>query len=102
MTFTLNRAKAEDYVKWKSAFGAPEGKTARKAAGAKSWQIFRNADDPNEIIVLIEWDNIDNARKYYQNKEFLQRQPGIGVLVNSLYKDCGWTTLKRLKESPSD
>lgn len=80
MPYTIGQAKVKDYAKWESAFGAPEGKAARKAAGAKSWQVFRTANDPNEIIVLVEWNNLDNARKYYQNKEFLQRQLGIGVL----------------------
>ena len=80
MPYTIVRAKVEDYAKWKSGFSAPEGKARRKAAGAKSWQILHSKDDPNRIVTVMEWDNLDNARKYYQNKEFLQMQPGIGVL----------------------
>ena len=80
MPYILSQVKIEDYATWKSAFGNPEGKANRKAAGAKSWQIFRSKDDPNHIVLLMEWDNLDSARKYYQNKGFLEKQPGIGVL----------------------
>jgi heme-degrading monooxygenase HmoA len=79
MPYVLGRVKVEDYTKWKSGFGAPEGNAMRKAAGAKSWQIFHTEDDADDIVVLLEWDNLENARKYYQSKEFQEAQPSAGV-----------------------
>jgi heme-degrading monooxygenase HmoA len=78
--YIMSQVKLEDFATWKAAFGAPEGRASRKAAGAKSWQLFRSKDDANEIMLLIEWDSLDSARKYYHNKEWLERQAKIGVL----------------------
>jgi heme-degrading monooxygenase HmoA len=77
--YILSRNKVEDYDKWFSVFNSSEGIAARKAGGVKSLQIFRNQDDPTEVIALIEWESLDSARKYYRNMEFLKRQPMIGV-----------------------
>jgi heme-degrading monooxygenase HmoA len=80
MPYILGIAKVEDFDKWKSGFSGPEGVAMRKAAGGKSHQIFHPADDPNTVVVLIEWDNLDNARKYFQSKEFREAQPRAGVI----------------------
>ena len=50
MPYMLALHKVEDYAKWKSGFD--EGVAIRKAAGSKGGYIFRNADDPNEIVGL--------------------------------------------------
>jgi len=80
MPYILSRVKIRDYDKWFASFNSPEGKAARKASGAKSWHIFQSENDPNEIVALIEWDNLETAKKYYHDKDFLVKQPGIGVL----------------------
>ena len=33
----------------------------RKAGGQKSYQIFHLDDDPNSLVLLIEWDSLDPA-----------------------------------------
>jgi heme-degrading monooxygenase HmoA len=79
MPYVLAVNKVEDFDKWKSAFGGTEGAAMRKAAGEKAHQIFRSVDDPNRIVVLIEWENLDNVRKYYQSDKFREAQPKAGV-----------------------
>lgn len=79
MPYILARIKVEDYTKWKSGFGSPESAATRKANGAKSYQIFCTEDDPNHLVVLIEWDTLDNARKYYQSDKFREAQKNAGV-----------------------
>lgn len=34
--------------------------------GVKSAEILRSADDPNNVIVISEFENIDQARKFAQ------------------------------------
>ena len=80
MPYVLGVNKVEDVDKWKSRFNGPEGTAMRKAAGEKGHQIFRSTDDPNTVVVLIEWENLDNVRKYYQSEKFKEAQPKAGVI----------------------
>ncbi len=77
MAYVLSRTRLKDYETWKAAFAGPEGRAARKAAGAKSWRIFRSQNDPNDITVLFEWNSLDNARKYYDTEAFRKKQPKV-------------------------
>jgi heme-degrading monooxygenase HmoA len=48
--------------------------TQRGEHGGQSYQLFQATDDPNEITVLIEFDNEENARgwtEYLQSKKYL-------------------------------
>lgn len=65
---------------WKTGFSNPESTALRKAGGAKSYQIFCTEDDPNHLVVLIEWNTLDNAREYYQSDKFRKAQKSSGVL----------------------
>lgn len=69
--------KVEDYAKFKSAF--EEGIAMRKAGGEKSYQIFHTADDPNDLVLLFEWDNLDNVRKYAQSRKLREAMQQAGV-----------------------
>ena len=70
MAYLHGKATVEDYDEWKSDF---EGyHTQRAEHGGQSYQLFQAADDPNEIIILIEFDTEENARgwtKYLQGEE---------------------------------
>ncbi len=52
----------------------------RKEAGAKSCQIFQTEDDPSHIVILLEWDSMDNARKYFQSEKLKEAQKDSGIL----------------------
>jgi len=71
------RHKVEDYAKWKTAFD--EGIAMRKAGGEKSYQILHTNDDPNDLMLLFEWDNLDNARKFMQSEELRAVMQRAGV-----------------------
>jgi len=71
------RHKVEDYAKWKTAFD--EGIAMRKAGGEKSYQIFHTNDDSNDLVLLFEWDNLDNARKFMQSEELREVMQRAGV-----------------------
>jgi hypothetical protein len=58
----LIRHKVKDYTAWKAVFdGFIE---TRRAGGEKSWQIWHPDDDSNNLLLLFEWDSLDNARTF--------------------------------------
>lgn len=54
------RHKVQDFTAWKAVFDrfAPE----RRRGGELSYQIYHVDDDHNHIILLFEWDTMDNAK----------------------------------------
>ena len=77
MPYMLVRHKVEDYSKWKPMFDQ-HGAT-RKANGSKSAHVFRSADDPNDIVILFEWDNLENARRFTQSQDLREVMQQAGV-----------------------
>jgi heme-degrading monooxygenase HmoA len=41
----------------------------RQRSGSKGGRLFRNVDDPNNIIVLFEWDTVDRAKAFANSYE---------------------------------
>lgn len=77
MPYVLIRHKVRDYAKWKPMFDK-HGST-RKAGGCKGGHLFRSADDPNEVVVLFEWDNLGKARQFVQSKDLREVMERAGV-----------------------
>jgi hypothetical protein len=53
-----------DFNGWKKAFDSDPLK--RKESGVKSYRIFRVADDPNQVIIDLEFDDLDKAKNMYE------------------------------------
>ena len=62
MAYLMVRIKVKDFAKWKAIF--EEHGNTRGHNGSKGGYFFRNADNPNETIFLLEWDSLPNARKF--------------------------------------
>ena len=52
----------EDFERWKVAFDDHEN--TRRTNGGGDYQILRNAHNPNELVVLLDWDNVENAQAF--------------------------------------
>ena len=50
-----------DYNNWKKAFD--NDPVNRKQSGVKRHKIFRQADNPNYLIIELEFDTLDEAKK---------------------------------------
>ncbi len=84
MPYSLARLKVEDYAKWKPVFD--EIAPSRKASGgAKNGILFQDADKPNEITILIEWDNLENARKFIQSEDVKKSLKKSGTIKSDFY-----------------
>jgi hypothetical protein len=59
MPFILTRINVGDYDQWKPMFDQDVPNARSEATGHR---IFRNADEPGEVFVLVEFDSADDAR----------------------------------------
>jgi len=80
MPYALAILEVKDCAEWKAAYDIEEGVALRKASGMKSYQIFNSDDNPNQIVHLSQWDNMDDARKFLQSEELKKANEQSGVL----------------------
>lgn len=76
MGFVFIRAEVEDYERWKPVFD--EGAAARRDAGSQGGQLFRDAENPNVVYHLLEWD-IDRARQFRDSPDLAEKMEEAGV-----------------------
>jgi hypothetical protein len=58
MAFIMTRINVPDYDTWRKMFDqdTPGGRT-----GAKSTRVFRNAEQPNEVFIQVEFASVADA-----------------------------------------
>ena len=59
MAFMQTRVQVEDYKAWKQMFDTDP---ARARNAAKGHRIFRNVEDPNEVLIAVEFGSTDDAK----------------------------------------
>jgi hypothetical protein len=77
MPYLLVRHKVKDYAKWKPVFD--EHGTVRKASDFKGHHLFNIADDPNELVILFEVEDLEKARQFGQSEDLRQAMERSGV-----------------------
>lgn len=78
MAHILVRHKVESYRKWRPIFN--EHDAARKAAGAVGTPlVFRSGDDPFEVLILMEWEELEKARKFVASDDLREAMQHAGV-----------------------
>ena len=75
--FILSRSKVQDYARFKP--NCDEHGATRKAAGSKGARVFRSQDNPNEVIILMEWDELKNAHQFAQSQDLKKAMEKAGV-----------------------
>ena len=78
MVYVMNRIRIKDFEAWKKVFD--HGSEFRKAGGSLGGQALRNAQDLNEIFVILKWDTLENAKKFGQSEEFRKLLQEAGVM----------------------
>jgi heme-degrading monooxygenase HmoA len=77
MPHVLVRHKVKDYATWKGVYD--EHGAMRRAAGCQGSVVFRNAANPNEVVVLLEWDKLEKAQQFTQSDELRATMEQAGV-----------------------
>ena len=72
------RHKVEDFPKWKLAFDAH--RPAREEIGLKDLHLWRNVDDSNEVVILFEAADVDQARGFADSTDLKEAMKGAGVI----------------------
>jgi hypothetical protein len=78
MIYVSVRHTIADYAKWRVGFDA--NAAFRKAAGATGVaHVYRDAENPNQITAMLEWDNVENARKFTNDPALKEAMQDAGV-----------------------
>lgn len=61
--FIITRIQVGDYDAWRPMFDQDRPRAREKA---RVQRVFRGADDPGEVFILLEFDSLDDAREAEQ------------------------------------
>ncbi|PSB39333.1 antibiotic biosynthesis monooxygenase [Aphanothece cf. minutissima CCALA 015] len=66
-----------DYGAWKQVFDAAA--SLRREAGERSFQVLRDASDPNKVVHFSRWESIAGAKAFFESPELVEirRQAGV-------------------------
>ncbi|MBX7233694.1 MAG: hypothetical protein K1X65_04865 [Caldilineales bacterium] len=78
MSHVLIKHHIQDYAKWRTVFDSMEG--LRAEMGETYAHVFHNVDDLNNIIIMLRWDNLENARRYIQDPRLKAAMQEAGVM----------------------
>jgi hypothetical protein len=72
MPYIFIRQKIQDYSKWKAGF---DGDTeVRQAGGSTGAQVFRDAEDPNVVSILMQMKDMASVQNMMQRMETPEMQ----------------------------
>ena len=77
MTYILTIQKVEDYDKWKHVFD--EHGDVRRIKGSKGATIYRDSNDPKQLVIVTEWDNIEKAKNFSMSEDLKITMKKAGV-----------------------
>ena len=78
MPYLLIDHAVEDYESWKPIFDDHEA--TREAHGSKGGQLFHREGEPNEVVVLFEWDSLDAAHEFAASDDLREKMAEAGVV----------------------
>jgi len=78
MPYILIRHQVEDFDAWKSLFD--DHAETRAEAGSKGGQLFRTTEDPEDLVALMEWDSVENARSFAESSDLAETMREAGVV----------------------
>jgi heme-degrading monooxygenase HmoA len=70
MAFVLIEHLVGDFETFKRVYD--DDGERRRMSGSRGGKVFRAADDPNNVIILLEWDDTDRAREWAESLELDQ------------------------------
>ena len=78
MGLVIVRHKVKDFGAWKRAFD--DHASARGSAGLSNTRLFRSADDPSEVVILFDTDDIAKAKQFVSSSELKSAMTAAGVI----------------------
>jgi hypothetical protein len=78
MALVIVRHKVNDFVIWKRAFEAHA--PARAAAGLSNTRTYRSVDNPSEVVILFDTDDIVMAKQFVSSAALKSAMADAGVV----------------------
>ena len=54
--------------------------STRKEYGQVGYELYQVSDDPNEIVMIMEWDTVENAQRFLEESDVRERMEELGVV----------------------
>jgi quinol monooxygenase YgiN len=81
-TTTLVRHRVANYDAWKTVYD--NFATMQAENGVRAHHVLRSQNNPNDIVVLHTFDNVDTAKKFFDMPELKQAMGKAGVEADSI------------------
>lgn len=78
MATIIVRHKVKDFNAWKTLFQAHESE--RVAAGLTNPRLLRSADDPSEVVILLDAADLGVAKAFAASEELRSEMAAAGVV----------------------
>jgi hypothetical protein len=78
MTYVLVRHKVADFSKWKAEYDAYL--PTRQKAGLEEEHLLRNIDNPDEVVLLYEAENLHEAQAFARSSDLREAMQKAGVV----------------------
>ena len=77
MAGMLVQHTVKDFANWKKVYDSQAD--FRKSSGELSDQVYRDASDPNKLILVFKWNSVANAQKFAQSPDLRAAMENAGV-----------------------
>lgn len=77
MPSLLIRHRVTDVATWRKVFAEQE--IVRRANGSQGGRLFHVAADPTEVLVLLEWDDLERARLFVDSDDLQEAMSRSGL-----------------------
>ena len=77
MTYLLVRHKVADFSKWKAEYCHLP---TRQKAGLEEEHLLRNLDNPDEVVLLFEAENLHEAQAFARSSDLREAMQKAGVV----------------------
>ena len=78
MTYLLVRHQVADFSKWKPVYDAHLA--TRQKAGLREKNLLRGIDNPNEVILLFEAEDLKKAQAFTESSDLREAMQKAGVV----------------------
>jgi len=78
MVKMIVRHNVADYKTWKPVFD--QHGAVRKQYGCQSDAVFSNVQDPNDVLVVMQWNSKADAMKFGQSPSLKEAEERAGVV----------------------
>ncbi len=78
LTYVLVLHHVEDYDRWKLVYD--DDRVMRKSKGSKGSSVLHNTDDPNHLVVITQWENLEQAKNFAESEDLKNTMQKAGVI----------------------